>query len=400
MKTPSPTVLFVEMNEDGTTGGSHRALFDLVSGLAPEGFAPVVAFYQDNPWTKRLEALGIPVVCLNERRGMEEGRPPPAFRVGRLPHLLTDVRFRVELLRTLGADLVFLNNSHRVGLEHWVPAGRLTGVPVVTSVRGDVADPVRFWRWPLIRGLHGILPVSPWIESGLGEQGVPKSLIHRLQDGVDVEHIIRQGSGAGPGVRAELGLAQEDLHAVMVGNLREWKGQHVALRALSHVPEDRRLKLSLVGAAGAEDAPYLGHLTELSRELGLDSRIRFLGKRDDVPALLDSADLAIHASTCPEPFGLVVAEAMAAGLPVVASKLGAPPAILGRDAGLLHDPFHPAELGSHLLALADSPGLRAELGTRAARRAREHFDISATRRRAAHIFRRILQDRPRRASGP
>ena len=116
----------------------------------------------------------------------------------------------------------------------------------------------------------------------------------------------------------------------------------------------------------------------------------FAGFRDDVFAALAELDVLVHASTLPEPFGQVVIEGMAAGLPVVAAAAGGPLEIVTDDVdGILVPPADPDALATALLRLADNPALRAELGLQARRRALE-FRPERVAEEVANLYRRML----------
>ena len=108
--------------------------------------------------------------------------------------------------------------------------------------------------------------------------------------------------------------------------------------------------------------------------------MRFLGHRKDVPALLSQADIFVHVPTAPEPFGQVVVEAMASGVPVVASEIGAIGRILDPGAGILVPPDDPPRLAEALDRLLGSPKLRAQMGARGPEAART-YDIGGVRGR-------------------
>jgi glycosyltransferase involved in cell wall biosynthesis len=95
--------------------------------------------------------------------------------------------------------------------------------------------------------------------------------------------------------------------------------------------------------------------------LGLGDRVGFTGKVDDVSAVLRALDIAVHASTEPEPFGLVIAEAMASGRPVVVSRAGGAGEI-AQGGAVFHEPGNSTELAARLRELASDPARRASLG--------------------------------------
>ena len=100
----------------------------------------------------------------------------------------------------------------------------------------------------------------------------------------------------------------------------------------------------------------------LAQQLGIAHRIRFLGHRDDVPALMASADVLCQPNLGPEPFGIAFVEGMHAGLPIVATAIGGAREIVDPACGVLVPPDDPAALGEALRALIADPALRAAPG--------------------------------------
>ena len=152
----------------------------------------------------------------------------------------------------------------------------------------------------------------------------------------------------------------------------------------------------IVGAPMFGEHGYERELHELARRLEIADRVDFRGFRADIPAELGRLDVAVHASIIPEPFGQVVTEAMAAGLPVVAAAAGGPSRIItdGVD-GLLVPPGDAAALSAALQRLAVKPGLRARLGVAGRRRAGD-FSLDAAATAVLDAYRAVL----RHGTGP
>jgi glycosyltransferase involved in cell wall biosynthesis len=118
-----------------------------------------------------------------------------------------------------------------------------------------------------------------------------------------------------------------------------------------------------------------------------EQTVSFLGSRMDVPDLLRASDVQLHASTFPEPFGLVLVEGLALGKPVVAASIGGPCEVISPDTGRLFDPSDPEALEAALLALQSDPQLRERLGAAGPARARL-FDA----RHAADAMQRLYDE--------
>lgn len=384
-------ILYIEANQDGTVGGSHRALYDLVRALDRARYEPVVMFYQDNPYVARLRAQGVEVRLYDRVKQQEREVYLHGNRGAKLRAMATAVARRWRWLRDEHIDLVHVNNSPRTGSDDWLPAARLRGVPIIANVMGDARGESGRLRRHLFRAFDHYLPISHYITEAMRGHGIAAARMDLVYLGVDLGDFrgrVRRDRAA---VRAELGVAPEQLLAVMVGNLREWKGQHVVLEAMRRLPPEARsaLHVAFAGAPTPADLPYLERLRGMVAEAGLEAQVSFLGARDDVPDLLHAADLALHASVLPEPFGLVVVEAMAAGLPVIAARTGGPGEVITPDSGITFDPAEPAQLTEALGGLLASAERRAALRAGALRRV-EGFTTERYAAGVQAVYGRIL----------
>jgi glycosyltransferase involved in cell wall biosynthesis len=383
-------ILFVELNEDGTVGGSHCIQADLITRL-PAEYVPVVLHYQDNSWADRLRGLGVEVHVWDHVREEERAAIAEGGKVSTGRAMLRLIRTRARFIEEHGIDMVHLNNSPFQGLDDWLPAARLAGVPCVTYAMGDARrEPNPLRRWGMAR-FDRIFSLSRLVSDSLVDNGVPAERIVLTYPGLDLEGLDAREPRPRDDVRAEFGVQDGQVLAVMVGNVRQWKGQHVIVEAVGALDPAHRAQLFvlLVGDISEMHRPYADGLEARMVELGIDDRVRFIGRREDVPDLLEAADIALHASTIPEPFGLVVLEAMVHGCAVVAGNAGGPIEMLSADTGLLHNHEDPAQMTAHLERLLDDPSLRERLARGARDRARS-FDIREHVRLITDAYRRLL----------
>jgi len=359
-------VLLIECNEDGTIGGSHQALFDLVRSLDKARYEPVVLFYQNNIYEEKLRALGIEVHSFEEVRKRE-------LRIRNLGHpirkkvdIIAAVPRRFQFLRAHRIDLVHLNNMPSVGSDDWLPAACLARIPCVASAMG-VESGLGLCRDFLIRHYDRVLAVSNYIAGAMKECGIPEDRIDVVNHGVDLERLRSMVKRDRDDVRKELGVEPEQVLAVMVANVRAWKGQHVVLAALKQLDPDvrRRLRVAFAGVAGKEDEAYAESLQQTVRSNDLERCVTFLGWRSDVSDLFNAADIALHASTTPEPGGIAVLEAMALGKAVVAANRGGHTEYLVDGAGRTFDVNDPGELARILTELVNAPEMRQALAREA-----------------------------------
>jgi glycosyltransferase involved in cell wall biosynthesis len=167
----------------------------------------------------------------------------------------------------------------------------------------------------------------------------------------------------------------------MVGRIAPWKGQDVFLRAFAEAfPAPSRTRAVLAGAALFGEEEFAARLDSLARALQIRDRVDFLGQVDDIEGLLADLDVLVHCSVLPEPFGQVIVEAMAAGVPVVAAAAGGPTEIVtdGVD-GLLTAPGDAGDLAFALARLDLDPAARRRLAQGGFRRAADFAPELAAR---------------------
>ena len=373
-------------------------LFDLATRVDRARFEPIVLFYQDNVFVSRLRARGVEVVLFDEiarreREIIKSGRP-----MLKLVELARAVLRRRRELRRLRIDLLHMNNSPGVGNDDWLPASRLVGIPCIASAMGDAERPRRLiHRW-LYRRFDLYLPVSHHMAGVLRSHRVDPSRIVMVHQGVDFEALRARVVRSREAVRAELGVAPDQLFVLMVGNLRAWKGQSEVIAALRLLPEKvrARLRVCFAGATASVDSAYETQLRAEIATGGLQECVSFLGFRSDVPDLYSAADIALHASTTPEPFGLVVPEAMALNCAVIAASSGGPTEIITPGTGILCDPSKPEEYARALEQLVCDDSLRRAIAAAGpARAALFSFDrtVEGTQRVYERALKRFSRDR-------
>lgn len=267
------------------------------------------------------------------------------------------------------------------------PWARLAGIRVVPHYHGEILplDAVPRWRRTLnalrlmMLPAHEIITVSHANARYLAHLGVtrPITVIH---NGVDLARFT-PGPRDGAALRLH-GLSEGDRYLLYVGSLVERKRIDILLEAFARV---RRavpaLKLVVVGGGAIER--YRGQATSL----GLDGSVRFEGLLGEFPlALLRGAELLVSASE-QESFGLIFAEALALGVPVVACRAGGIPEVVSDGVvGLLARPGDAIDLARKVLRVVTDKTLRDRLGARGRQHVAAHFDLND---KAERILRRL-----------
>ena len=219
--------------------------------------------------------------------------------------------------------------------------------------------------------------------------GTPVVTVH---NGVDLDRFSITGVRAN--LDAMAGMPQAPPNTVRVGlvaTLARWKGHATFLEAIARLPAHLPVRAYVVGDAvyQTEGSQYsLDELRELARSLGVADRVGFTGFVHTPEATFRALQIVVHASTAPEPFGLVIAEAMSCGRAVIVSNAGGAAEIVepGVDA-LVHAPGDAGDLAAQITALATNAELRARLGHAARATAERSFDRARMAAELVPIYR-------------
>jgi glycosyltransferase involved in cell wall biosynthesis len=215
---------------------------------------------------------------------------------------------------------------------------------------------------------------------------------HVIYDGLDLERF--RPTRDRDDVREELGIARDTPVIGVVGNIQEWKGQHVLLEAMVDivraVPNATAL---VVGGAHRSGRAYADGLRRFVTANGLTKNVVFTGARQDVPDVMNAMDVVVHTSVRGEPFGRVIIEAMSVGRPVVATRAGGVPEFVhdGVD-GVLVAPGDANELATAIVRLLSDPAERNRLAAGATAAVR-NFSLDHHVAEMTRLYDRIIATR-------
>jgi glycosyltransferase involved in cell wall biosynthesis len=363
--------------------GAELSLVDLLPVLDEVDSHVILA--ADGPVVGRLERAGVSVEVLplaERSRNLQRRlvRPGGAAVVAGLAAAAYSARLG-RRLRRLRADLVHANTLK--AFLYGIPAARLTAAPLVWHVHDRIDEDylprgaVRLLRALGRRRPSGVIANSEATLATLQPLTVPTA-------------VVCEPVGIPDRVWREDRPASRPFTVGIVGRVAPWKGQDVFLRAFAEAFPDGRERAVVVGAPLFGEQEYDDGLRLLVERLGLVGRVELRGFRDDVAAELADLDALVHASTIPEPFGRVIVEGMASGLPVVAAGSGGPTEIITHAVdGLLYPPGDVGALAEILARLSRDRALRVELGTAARGRALDYRPELAADQVAA-LYRRVL----------
>jgi glycosyltransferase involved in cell wall biosynthesis len=272
-----------------------------------------------------------------------------------------------ELARRTKADVVHAH-GYKADLYVYL-ALRDSGVPLVSTCHNWLKQnlTVSFYgvldRF-VLRNYAAVVSVSDEVTERLLHAGVPKSIIFKIGNGID----LRQFDGARPTLR-ETVASEHSLLIGWVGRLSHEKGADIFLRAAAQVLKElQNVKFFLVG-----DGPEHDNLKSLANQLGIRDSVSFLGRREDMPSVYASFDIAVSSSR-QEGLPMAILEGMASSLPWIATNIGdVPTVILNHQTGLLVPPEDTEILSSALIELARDANQRRRLGIAARKLVKEQF---------------------------
>ena len=360
----------------------------LVRALAALGSRvdPHVILGEHGPLVDRLREAGVSVEVLPMPVAAREVRKD-SVRPGTLGLKAVDASLRYvwtlrRRLRQLQPDVVH-TNSLKAAL-YGGAAGRLAGIPVIWHIRDRIApDYLPTAAVRMVRLSARVLPhaVIANSQATLGTLRDPRRGV--VVTNTVVYDPIRRS--------APLASVEEAPFRVgILGRLAAWKGQDVFLEAFARAFPDDESEAWIVGAAMFGEDGYADTLHALARRLGISDRVVFRGFREDVWAELSQIHLLVHCSLIPEPFGQVVVEGMAAGVPVIAADAGGPAEIITHNVdGMLTAPGDVAALAAAMRRVRDDASLRRTLVAGGLARA-EHYSPEHTAQSLIAVYEAVI----------
>ncbi|MCU0606296.1 MAG: glycosyltransferase [Candidatus Edwardsbacteria bacterium] len=364
-------------------GGAEQSLLDILRGLDRERFEPLLLVTSPGPLAERALAIGVavryitvPEAVLRRKRYAIRLLSPRSFRdalrllpvVVRLAALCRRERIGVVHTNTLKAHLIG-------GL-----AGRLCGCRVVWHFRDILVRPGlrRLIVWLSRRLSDRVIAISGAVKDQFGA-GYPASRIEVIYNAIDGDEVRRQAAaGDRLALRRELGVPEGARLVGMVGQIARWKGQEHFIRAAALLaPRFPDVRFPIIGEVQFDEWEYKTELIGLIRELRPAERIILPGHHHDVLSRIGALDALAHCSVEPEPFGRIVIEAMALGVPVVAASGGAIDEIItDGKTGIMVPPCDARALAMALAMLLEQPRRAASLGAAAREMAGRRFSMA------------------------
>ncbi|MGG1615395.1 glycosyltransferase family 4 protein [Paenibacillus sp. NRS-1782] len=365
--------------------GGEVALYNILTNIG-EHIDPLVILAEEGDLADRLRQRNIDVriVPLDDsirnrgRNAVNLGAPAAAYR------LLAYGKKLAPLLRE--EKVVCVHTNSLKSAFYGAVAAKSAKVPLIWHIRDHIGPP---YLKPIVA--KGIRLMSRFLPNGVIANS--KSTLSALELPPDKKTLVVYSAFAKAITARDVTANSRDddsFNVVLVGRLAEWKGQHILLEAARSFLPDKRVKFWLAGDALFGEEEYKRRLESTMREYGLDN-VNLLGHVDDIQGLMQRCDLLIHTSITPEPFGQVIIEGMAAGLPVIASNEGGPrETVVPNETGLLIEPGDPAKLEEAIRWMLEHPQERQHMGDKGMERVRKHFVIENTVKDIVHYYKGLL----------
>jgi L-malate glycosyltransferase len=308
----------------------------------------------------------------------------PEFPLGNSLYGPQSIRTRLGLARHLRKNNVAIAHAFDFYTNlTLIPAARWAGLPVVIGSQRQLGD-LLTWKQEraqaaVLRWCDMVICNSQAAAARLKELGLREGQLTVIGNGLPTEAFAQTA----PALPSVPGVLRVGMIARM--NLRA-KNHLLFLRAAAKlVAQFPKLEFVLVG-----DGPLRSELEREAKQLGIAEKTIFLGDRRDIPAVLASLDLTVQPSSS-ESLSNVIIESMAAGVPVVANRVGGNCELVSGQRGLLIAPNDEEALAQAVSSLLSDSGIRETLGTNARDFARANFTLEHMTERHQHLYRELLE---------
>jgi glycosyltransferase involved in cell wall biosynthesis len=380
------------LSASGEMGGAERSLLDILASVrtAAPSWRLALAAGSDGPLVEHASRLGVassvlPFPAALSRLGEAGIEPDGARAVGFAAQMaramMPVLRYRnqlAEAIREFRPDVIHSNGLKTHVLSAWTRPRQAAVVWHLHDYVGSRPVTARLLRASL-RSCAEVVCNSASVARDARATLGRTIQVTPVLNAVDLDRFNVEGEAVDLDTLAGLPAAGPEVVRVgLLGTFGRWKGHRIFLEALAKVPAGLRVRGYIIGGALYQTAHSQHSLDDLRRHaaaLQLNGRIGFTGFVADADRAMRALDVVVHASTAPEPFGLVIAEAMACGRAVIAADAGGAREIVepGVDA-LMHEPGNAQSLADRIVELVRCSETRRNLGAAGRRTALRRFD--------------------------
>lgn len=361
-------------------------MYNLVRYFNRDHFRFTVGFFSENLYVQRYRDLGVDVSIMPTVPPRKAGLPVvrKAFNWYNREYKLE--KYLLEYVQKNKFDILLLNNTVFESVS-FVNTGHRLRLPIVAYERGIM----QYSAEHVIASarIDASIAVSDAILENMRKYKFKSKTMQLIYDGIDP--TLFEGPFDRAGIKKELKIPIDSKVIGIIGNVRRWKGQKYFIDAFEFLAQRYRdLYGLIVGASSEMDLEYMKTLRQAVQDAGLEERILFLGYRTDTPALLSILDVFVHASIQPEPFGMVLLEAMAAKVPIIATRFGGPIEILDAGkCGALVPPEDGKAIAEECMKYFSDENFRRNTVEKAYKRLCEKFHINTTVNQVGLLLERV-----------
>jgi glycosyltransferase involved in cell wall biosynthesis len=264
-------------------------------------------------------------------------------------------------------DIIHINNSYPALL-----IAQLYNIPSIWHIHGIPSKPPKLYSKVFSR-CNLFLSISKFIELSAIEAGIPREKLVTIHNPAPPTPIEKPSI-----IHKQLNLPPETVIISHIGRLIKWKGQLEFLQAITLIQEKiEHCHIAIIGDDTEQFGDnYKQQLKQLVAQHGLEGCVSFLGHVPNPIEYLKSSDIVVHSSLEPEPFGLVITEAMCCGAAVICSDKGAGPEIITDGInGFTCPPTDTKMLSEKILLLTQQPDMRKKIAAKGAQHVRDHFSV-------------------------
>lgn len=377
--------------------GAERSLLELLKGLDRGRFCPIVVLPQNGPLKGAIENLAIPVkivpsltAWLTRRRGIQK----LLHNIAVIPFILRSVW---ELLKIIKQHKICIIHTNSLVMIDGAIAARLMRLPHIWHAREilDNQSPHNFILGPCValaiisRLSHQIIAISKVVENSFNQcKSTSKVRVIYNPSGPHQSWSLSHTND----FRLKFNIPNDVSLVAQIANVTPVKGCEDFVQAVVHVcqamPDTRFL---LVGGTPYPD--YQRIITSLIKYHGLQNHFILTGFRQDILDIYAAIDLLVLPSHY-EPFGRVLIEAMAAGKPVIGTRVGGIPEIIDDGVtGLLVPPHSPEELAQAIIKILQDPEMARRMGEAGRKRAQELFSVERYVAEIEKIYEELLTEK-------
>jgi glycosyltransferase involved in cell wall biosynthesis len=355
-------------------GGAEKSLILLIKGLEKSNFKSTVLLSCESTLSNHLKAESIEHYFLE---GINWYRRHPRYL---LPYVYKIARIAIKKKAKAIMSIIYTANKHCV-LASKISRSRSVCYP------HDLLEKEEF-SYNLLGFTDILVAVSKKAQENYRSLSGPKQRIEMIYNAIDTQLFCRDNFDKSF-IRRK-GISEDEFIIGVVSAVWKPKGQHVMIQALPKIlNEEPNIRLLIVGGSRDKNSNYMFQLHKMAWDLGVSNKVIFTGPVDDVRGVYGGLDLVVF-PTLKEAFGMVLIEAMAMKVPVVASAVGGIPEIIENGvSGVLVPPEDPQALADAVIRLIRDKDLRRFLAGNGRQRVEEKFSIGEYITKSIDLFQKV-----------